>query len=91
VGASRPWGRNTGAALGGLLVYLIAVEAVLLNLKPAWRPWSLIQNLSALVNGAGVVINHQVRSPGAATVIIGGYVTAAVLVTGVVFFRRDIA
>ena len=84
-------GRNTAAALGGLLAYLIAVEAVLLNLKPAWRPWSLVENLSALIDGASVEINQQVRSPGAALVIIGGYVAALVLATGAVFFRRDIA
>jgi hypothetical protein len=77
------------AAITAALVYL-AFQVVLLNLKPAWRPWSLIQNLSALINGAGVILNHQVRSPGAATVIIGGYVAAAVLVTGAVFIR-DIA
>ncbi len=84
-------GRNTGAALGGLLFYLIGVEYVLLSVKPAWRPWSLIQNFSALVSGAAVGFNHHVRSPAAAAVIIGGYVTASVLVTGAVFFRRDIA
>lgn len=49
-----------------LRAYLIAVAGVLLNLKPAWRPWSLVENLSALINGASVEINQQFRSPGAA-------------------------
>lgn len=84
-------GRNTGAALGGLLFYLIAVEYVLLTEKPGWRPWSLVQNLSAIVSGTAVSFNDHVRSPAAAVLIVGGYVVAAVLVTGVVFSRRDIA
>ncbi len=74
-----------------LRAYLIAVAAVLLNLKPAWRPWSLVENLSALINGASVEINQQVRSPGAAVLMIGGYVAALVLATGAVFFGRDVA
>lgn len=84
-------GRNTAAALGVLLAYLIGVEAVLLNLKPSWRPWSFIHNFAALIDGAAVDINHHVRSPGAAVLIVGGYVAALVLVTGAVFSRRDVA
>jgi ABC-type transport system involved in multi-copper enzyme maturation permease subunit len=48
--------RNTGAALGIGLVYVIAVQLILGGFKPSWSQWMLGTNAVGLVNPGGLTI-----------------------------------
>jgi ABC-2 type transport system permease protein len=44
-------GRNTSAAIGGALAYLVVGEAALRAARPHWAHWFLIENTAEVVNG----------------------------------------
>jgi ABC-type transport system involved in multi-copper enzyme maturation permease subunit len=81
-------GKNTTAALGVALGYIVIVEQTLRGLRPGWNAWYLAENLGIVLTGER--IDDVVRSvPGAAAVLLL-YLAAFVAVTLVVFARRDV-
>src|SRR5215218_5241905 len=48
--------RNTGAALGIGLVYVIVVQLILGGFKPSWSQWMLGTNAVGLVNPGGLTL-----------------------------------
>jgi hypothetical protein len=89
VGASiAALGRNTTAALGALLGYLIVVESIVRGLRPGWDGWYLVENVFIALDGQR--IDDVTRSvPGSALVLLG-YLALIVVGTAVVFTRRDV-
>ena len=81
-------GRNTTAALGVVLGYIIIVEQILRGLRPGWDAWFLGENLG-IVLGGGTVDDVARSVPGAALVLVG-YLAVVVVAGGVVFARRDV-
>jgi hypothetical protein len=81
-------GRNTTAALGVVLGYIIIVEQILRGLRPGWDAWFLGENLGIVLGGA--TIDDVARSvPGSALVLLG-YLVVVVAGAAVVFVRRDV-
>lgn len=81
-------GRNTTAALGVVLGYIIIVEQILRGLQPGWDAWFLGENLGIVLGGA--TIDDVARSvPGSALVLLG-YLVVVVAGAAVVFVRRDV-
>jgi ABC-2 type transport system permease protein len=81
-------GRNTTAALGVLLGYLVIVESIVRGLRPGWDGWYLVENVFIGLDGQG--IDEVTRSvPGSALVLLG-YLAIIVAGTAVVFTRRDV-
>lgn len=81
-------GRNTAAALGVVLGYIIIVEQILRGLQPGWDAWFLGENLGIVLGGSR--IDDVARSvPGAGLVLVG-YLAVVVVASGVVFARRDV-
>jgi ABC-type transport system involved in multi-copper enzyme maturation permease subunit len=83
-------GRNTSAALGALVVHLIAVEAVLRAQRPAWTPWYLAENLAVVLTGAHVTSEHITRSTLASAALLAAYLAVAVALSAALFLRRDV-
>jgi len=81
-------GKNTTAALGVVLGYIVIVEQILRGLRPGWNAWYLAENLGIALSGER--IDDVVRSvPGAAAVLFF-YLAVFVAVTLAVFARRDV-
>lgn len=92
--------RNTGAALGVALVYLI-FELVAPLVRPGWQEWLLIRNIFALVRDGGQPITvgpgfgqsrndptrEIVLSNLHGALVIGG-ITAVIVAAGVILFKR---
>ncbi|MGY1858355.1 ABC transporter permease subunit [Modestobacter sp. SYSU DS0290] len=49
--------RNTGAALGTAFIYVLVVETAVRALQPAWQPWLLTNNVTALALPDGLTVN----------------------------------
>jgi ABC-type transport system involved in multi-copper enzyme maturation permease subunit len=81
-------GRNTTAALGVVLGYIIIVEQILRGLRPGWDAWYLAENLGIVLGDSR--IDDVARSvPGAGAVLLG-YLAVAVAASTIVFARRDV-
>jgi len=81
-------GRNTTAALGAVLGYLVIVESIVRGLRPGWDGWYLVENVFIALDGHR--IEDVARSvPGSALVLLG-YLAVVVAGTAVVFVRRDV-
>jgi ABC-2 type transport system permease protein len=81
-------GRNTTAALGAVLGYLVVVESVVRGFRPGWDSWYLIENLFIALDGHR--IDDVTRSvPGSALVLLG-YLAVVVAGAAAVFARRDV-
>ncbi|HEX6313136.1 MAG TPA: hypothetical protein VF152_16105 [Acidimicrobiia bacterium] len=81
-------GRNTTAAFGAVVAYVVVVESILRVLRPGWEAWYLPENVFTALEGRR--LEEVARSaPGSALVLLG---YLAVVVTGavVVFARRDV-
>ncbi|OMQ15793.1 hypothetical protein A7K94_0207025 [Modestobacter sp. VKM Ac-2676] len=48
--------RNTGAALGAAFIYVLVVETAVRALQPAWQPWLLTNNVTALALPDGLTV-----------------------------------
>lgn len=88
--------RNSSAALGVLLGYLVGIEAILRNVFPKLNPWTLVNNAQAVVVGHISVPtsrsgSHHVTLHSSSSmiklIILGILVTA---VSGFVLSRRDV-
>lgn len=97
--------RHTAAVAGLLAGYLVVVEGLLSGLRPALQPWLVLVNVRAwvadgatywvsecTVDAAGTVCDVVERTrdaaPAAVYLLVGA--TVLVVVTGLVFRRRDV-
>jgi hypothetical protein len=84
-------GRNTAAALAGVLVYLIVAETILRVIRPAWGRWLLLDNLFIVIAGGSSRADADFsRTALGASVVVSAYVLALITVAGVAFVRRDV-
>ncbi|MGH2701050.1 MAG: hypothetical protein ACRDJ2_04645 [Actinomycetota bacterium] len=83
-------GRNTAAAFGAGMAYLIAVEGLIRGLKPSWSEWLIGDNFALFLIGPQEV-NHLDRSQlmAAALLLVYGAVVATIAL--VTFRKREIA
>ncbi len=91
--------RNTAAALGAGFVYVVIIENVVRGFLPSWQPWLLVENVSGLLSRNGHTVYIYENDPfgdGVREVLISnvrgglvlGILTAVVVVTGVLLFKR---
>ncbi|HUF83951.1 MAG TPA: ABC transporter permease subunit [Acidimicrobiia bacterium] len=83
-------GRNTTAALGVALGYLIVVEQILRGLRPGWHDWFLLENLFLVLVGRPEEGSDIERSVISAGILLTGYLVAVAVVASVAFARRDV-
>jgi ABC-2 type transport system permease protein len=84
-------GRNSTAALGVALGYLIIVEQILRGLRPGWQKWFLVENLIVTITGSGRAGDLDFDRSGAiAGLLLGAYLAVVVVAAGVMFVRRDV-
>ena len=81
-------GKNTTAALGFVLGYIVIVEQILRGLRPGWNAWYLAENLAIVLTGEQ--LDDVVRSVPGAALLLAGYLAAFVAATLLVFARRDV-
>lgn len=83
-------GRNTGAALGGGMAYLLIVESLVRGFKPSWSEWLLGSNMGRVIgDDSGAVLAE--RGTGDAAVVLVLYAVGLFLVALWFFRRREIA
>jgi hypothetical protein len=91
--------RNTAAALGAGFVYLVIIENLVRGFLPTWQQWLLVENVSGLLSRDGHKVFIYENDPfgdGVREVLISnvrgglvlGILTAVIVVTGVVLFKR---
>lgn len=84
-------GKNTAAALGGGMAYLLVVESLIRGFKASWSEWLLGSNIGRVIeggSGAGILAE---RSTGEAAAVLVLYAAALFLVALWFFRRREIA
>lgn len=79
-------GKNTGAALGGGMAYLLIVESLVRAYKSEWDRWLLGSNMTRVIEG-GQPFGLDERSTGGAAVVLVLY-AAGVFLLALWFFRR---
>ena len=78
-------GKNTGAALGGGMAYLVIVETLVRTYKPGWNDWLLSTNLFVVIEGRLDALLQRTTSE--AAVLLALY-AGGVLFVALWFFRR---
>ncbi|MDQ3951408.1 MAG: ABC transporter permease subunit, partial [Actinomycetota bacterium] len=63
-------GRNTGAALGGGMAYLLIAETLIRAWKPSWESWLLGSNMGRFVEGGEGVGALTTRTTSSAAVVL---------------------
>jgi ABC-type transport system involved in multi-copper enzyme maturation permease subunit len=89
-GSLAALGRNTTAALGVALGYLIVVEQILRGLRPGWHDWFLIENLFLVLIGRPEEGSDIERSVVGAGILLTAYLAAVAAAATVAFARRDV-
>ena len=79
-------GKNTAAALGGGMAYLLIVESLVRAYKPGWGRWLLATNMGRVIEG-GAGSGFFERTTTGAVVVLLCY-GAGVLLVSLWFFRR---
>lgn len=79
-------GKNTAAALGGGMAYLLIVETLVRSYKPGWGEWLLSTNIARVLEGG-----PGARSTTGAAVVLAAYAAALFVAALWVFRRREIA
>lgn len=83
-------GKNTGAALGGGMAYLLIVETLIRGFKPSWSEWLLGSNMGRVIgDDSGAALAE--RGTGDAAVVLVLYAAGVFLVALWFFRRREIA
>lgn len=83
-------GKNTGAALGGGMAYLLIVETLVRNYKDEWNDWLLSTNIVRVIEGA-TEASLVGRSTAGAAVVLAAYAAGLLLVALWFFRRREMA
>lgn len=79
-------GKNTAAALGGGLAYLLIVENLVRAYKPAWTGWLLGSNIGRVIEGGpGFGLAERTTTGAAALLVI---YAGALFALALWFFRR---
>jgi ABC-type transport system involved in multi-copper enzyme maturation permease subunit len=89
-GSLAALGRNTTAALGIVLGYLLVVENILRGLRPGWDEWLVIDNLFLVLVGRPEDSADLQRSVLGAGILLVAYLAVLVSGTAAVFARRDV-
>lgn len=89
-GSLAALGRNTTAALGVALGYLIVVEQILRGLRPGWHDWFVIENLFLVLVGRPEESSDIERSVLGAGILLAAYLAVVVAAATVAFSRRDV-
>lgn len=82
-------GKNTGAALGGGMAYLLVVETLIRTYRGEWSEWLLSSNIVRVIEGAQGAV--QSRSRAEAALLLAAYAGALLVVALWVFRRREMA
>ena len=91
IGHALAWlARNTAVAVGASLGYAAVIEPLLRAVKPAWEPWFLVSNAVRFITAHPLDFTTKTRSTAGAAVLLLSYTAAAMLVSMVVFRRRDV-
>lgn len=80
-------GKNTGAALGGGMAYLLVVESLIRGFKPGWSGWLLGSNMGRVIegdSGAGLLAERSTEAAGVVLLAYG----AGLFLLALWFFRR---
>lgn len=83
-------GKNTGAALGGGMAYLLIVENLVRAYKPGWTDWLLGSNIGRVIEG-GDGFGLAERTTTGATGLLALYALALFALALWVFRRREMA
>ena len=89
-GSLAALGRNTTAALGGALGYLIVVEQIVRGLRPGWHDWFLVENLFLVLIGRPEEGSDIERSVLGAGVLLACYLAVVSVAATAAFARRDV-
>jgi ABC-type transport system involved in multi-copper enzyme maturation permease subunit len=89
-GSLAALGRNTTAALGVALGYLIIVENILRGLRPGWHDWFLAENIFLVLVGRPETGPDIDRSVVAAGLLLSAYLLVVAVPATVAFARRDV-
>jgi ABC-2 type transport system permease protein len=85
-------GRNTAAALAGVLSYFIVIESILRGLRPGWSRWLFLDNLAIVMTGSsGAADADFSRSLLGAGLVLTAWVGALVAGAAAAFLRRDVS
>ncbi|HEX2056835.1 MAG TPA: hypothetical protein VHI71_00560 [Actinomycetota bacterium] len=84
-------GRNTGAALGGGMAYLLIAETLIRAWKPSWEVWLLGSNMGRFVGGDASPGGLTARTTEDAAVVLVAYAVGLFLIALWFFRRREIA
>jgi hypothetical protein len=99
VGATLAWlgftiasiGRNTAAALSGILTYVIVIEIILRGFRPGWGRWLILDNLAIVMTGSsGAADADFSRSALGAGLLLAVWIGALLALAGAAFVRRDV-
>lgn len=82
-------GKNTGAALGGGLAYLLVAENLIRVFKGEWTDWLLSSNIVWVVEGAELS-GFNSRTAEAAALLLAAYAAGLLLLALSLFRRREI-
>lgn len=82
-------GKNTGAALGGGMAYLLIAEPLIRVWKIEWSDWLLSTNMALVIGDADIGIGG--RSTETAAIVLAAYVLAFLYVALWFFRRREMA
>lgn len=84
-------GRNTGAALGGGMAYLLIAETLIRAWRPSWEAWLIGSNMGRFVEGGGGVGALTTRTTAASAVVLAAYALGLFSIALWFFRRREIA
>lgn len=76
-------GKNTGAALGGGMAYLLIVESLVRAFLPAWDEWLLSTNILGVIETGAILGRSTTEAAGLLVLYAGGLLLVALW-----FFRR---
>lgn len=82
-------GKNTGAALGGGMAYLLIAEPLVRAWKTEWSDWLLSTNIARVIGDADIGFNAQTTTE--AALVLAAYVAGFLLVALWFFRRREMA
>jgi ABC-type transport system involved in multi-copper enzyme maturation permease subunit len=84
-------GKNTGAALGGGMAYLLIVESLVRTYKSDWSDWLLSTNIVRVIEGTAEQVGLDGQSTAEAAGLLAAYAGGLFLVALWVFRRREMA
>ena len=85
-------GRNTAAALAGVVVYFVIVENVIRTFASGWARWFFSDNLFVVILGSAEDAEAEFSTTaGSSALLLAAYAAAFVLIAVAAFRARDVA